>query len=370
MKRLSTIAAVVFVQGVAVAQPLSSPHSATQPQPAAPAQAAPQQAPVAQPQQAPAAQPQAAPGAQPQQPPAAQPPAGQGAQPPPIEPTPYHGQPPAGQSAQPQPIEPAPYHTLPDQEARRIAAERWRARAELAQARAERAAREAEEEPEPRVRGDAGAALALGVSLEMPWYDDPGFDVFHDDDVTTRPGIWAGYDVLSLQQDLILAAEIGWGIESESESELLGGALRSELETQTLFAGVQLRWIPIPMLQPYARLAGGAALVDMELRSVSPDESFTEGGGDPFDSAVSPFGSLGLGVMLRTPTRMFENRRGGYASLSFGLMFEGGYTLAAPVEMKLDGEGPGERDIALVESELGELERSGPYARISGVARF
>jgi hypothetical protein len=367
MNRLSMIAAVVFVHGVAVAQPTSAPSQPAQPQPAAPAQAAPQP-PAVQPQQAPAAQPAAEPSAQPQQPPAAPPAAGGAAQPPPIEPTPYHGQPPAGQSAQPQPIEPAPYHTMSDQEARRIAAERWRIRAQLAQARAERAAQEPAQPEEP-VHGDAGAALALGVSLEMPWYDDPGFDVFHDDDVTTRPGIWAGYDVLSLQEDLVLAAEIGWGIESESES-VFGNALRSELETHTLFAGVQMRWIPIAMLQPYARLAGGAALVDMELRSASPSERFTEGGGDPFDSAVSPFGSLGVGVMLRTPTRMFESRRGKYASLSFGVMFEGGYTLAAPVEMKLDGEGPGERDIALVESELGELERSGPYARISGVARF
>jgi hypothetical protein len=117
-------------------------------------------------------------------------------------------------------------------------------------------------------------------------------------------------------------------------------------------------------------VSGGAALVDMELSSRQPAETFTEGGGEPFDSAVSPFGSLGLGVLLRTPTRMFENRRGAYASLSLGLMFEGGYTLAAPVDMKLAADGAGERDVALVESELGELERSGPYARISAVARF
>jgi hypothetical protein len=51
-------------------------------------------------------------------------------------------------------------------------------------------------------------------------------------------------------------------------------------------------------------------------------------------------------------------------------MLEGGYTLAAPVEMKLDGRGPGERDIALTEVGLGELSRSGPYARLSWVVRF
>jgi hypothetical protein len=253
---------------------------------------------------------------------------------------------------------------LGEDEARRLAAERWRARAQLAQARAERARAQRaddEREPTPRAYGDAGAALALGVSLDTPWYTDPGFDLFHDQDVTTRLGLWAAYDVLSLQRDLIVATELGWGREQESARGLRGGALRSELETHAFFAGAQLRWVPLGMLQPYARLAGGAARVEMELHAGA--QSFD-------DDGVSPFGSLGLGVLVRTPTRMFESRRGNYASLSFGLMLEGGYTLAAPVEMKLDGRGPGERDIALIEADLGELSRSGPYARVSWIARF
>jgi hypothetical protein len=327
---------------------------------------APSQAQTPPPQQAPSAQQVPAEQTQPAQP----------------TPTPQQAQP-AQQPAptdpvrgpQPQPVPPPPpaaapqpvpqQHTLAEGEARRLAAEHWRARAQLAQARAERArARRADErEPAPRAYGDAGAALAVGVSLDTPWYTDPGFDVFHDDDVTTRLGVWAAYDVLSLQPDLIMAAELGWGRENESENGLRGGALRSELETHAFFAGAQLRWVPLGMLQPYARLAGGAARVDMELHAAAPAQSFA-------DDAVSPFGSLGLGVLVRTPTRMFENRRGNYASLSFGLMLEGGYTLAAPVELQLDGRGPGERDIALIEADLGELSRSGPYARVSWIARF
>jgi hypothetical protein len=333
--------------------PQQQPTSGTQ-QPNA-GQAPASGTPQAQPAQAQPAQPaQAVDPAQPAGP--AQP--AQQAQP--IEPQPS-GPPAAGAAPQSAPLQ----HTMDDDEARRIAAERWRARADLARARSARAAaqRRAERDPGPRVYGDAGAALAVGVSLDTPWYTDSGFDVFRDEDMTTRLGLWAAHDLVSLQPDLIMAVELGWGREHERESSLRGGALRSELETHAFFAGAQVRWVPLGMLQPYARVAGGAARVDMELRSASPAQRFE-------DDAVSPFGSLGLGLLVRTPTRLFESRRGRYASLSFGLMLEGGYTLAAPVEMKLDGRGPGERDIALTEADLGELERSGPYARLSWVARF
>jgi hypothetical protein len=353
-------AASANAQGVAAPQ---GPAPAAEPPPAAQQP----QAPAAQQPQAPTADQPAAPTAQ--QPAGAE----QPAVPPPVGAIAPAA--PAGPNVAAQPAQPAApaQHTLSEQEARRIAAERWRARALLAQARAERAAaqRNAErEQEETHVRGDAGAAIAIGISVESPWYTDPGFDVFRDEDRTTRFGLWAAHDLISLQPDLILAAELGWGREHESENGLLGGTLRSELDTHAFFAGVQLRWVPLAMLQPYARLAGGAALLDAELHTNAPAEEFDEDELSPFGDAVSPFGSLGAGVMLRTPTRMFENRRGGNASLSFGLMLEGGYTLAKPVEFTLDGEGPGERDIALAESELGTLDRSGPYARLSFVVRF
>jgi hypothetical protein len=67
---------------------------------------------------------------------------------------------------------------------------------------------------------------------------------------------------------------------------------------------------------------------------------------------------------------LFESRRGTFAALSFGVMVEGGYALVAPLSVTLDGDGPAETDIALAEAELGELERSGPFMRVSLVARF
>ena len=68
---------------------------------------------------------------------------------------------------------------------------------------------------------------------------------------------------------------------------------------------------------------------------------------------------------------MFEKRNGGLASLSFGLMVEAGYTLAGPIALALDAEeAPAARAIPITESELGELNGSGPYLRASLATRF
>jgi hypothetical protein len=102
----------------------------------------------------------------------------------------------------------------------------------------------------------------------------------------------------------------------------------------------------------------------MQLQTNAPEQTFE-------DSGFAPFGSLGLGFTLRTPTRMFETHRGQLASLSLGLMVEAGYTLSAPLALSLhDDDAEDDGDIALTDAELGELQRSGPYLRFSLVTRF
>lgn len=264
--------------------------------------------------------------------------------------------------------------TRSPEEARRALA-RARLRLQLDRARAVQAERKAaadEAEPEARqVHGDAGAPFAFGVSLDSSFYPDASYDVYADDDATSRLGVWAAYDVATLRTDAFLALELGYGAESEQASVL--GGHRTQLDTHLAHVAAQLRWVPLAILQPHARLAAGAAFLDAELRengTTYEDGSTGILGDDLFDSLISPFASLGLGVTLRTPTRLFEDSRGRLASLSAGLMFEGGYTLAAPVDVALDGPGPNDQGIALREPGLGELKRSGPYLRGSIVARF
>ena len=241
-------------------------------------------------------------------------------------------------------------------------------RARAVQAKQKQAAEEAESEP---VRGEAGAAFAVGVSLDSSFYPDPSYDVYADDDATGRLGLWLAYDVAALRTDTILAIEVGYGTESE-EATVLGG-LSTQLHTHLAHVGAQLRWVPLDVLQPHARLAAGAAFLDADLRENGvryEDGSTGLFDGDLFDSLVSPFVSLGLGATLRTPTRLFEDSQGHLASLSAGFMLEGGYTLAAPVDVALDGPGPNDQGIALREPGLGQLKRSGPYVRGSLVMRF
>ena len=58
-----------------------------------------------------------------------------------------------------------------------------------------------EAEP-PRVRGDAGSAIAIGLSFEQDWNLDDGYDLFGEDDVMPRVTVWVSHDLLSLGEVL------------------------------------------------------------------------------------------------------------------------------------------------------------------------
>lgn len=261
--------------------------------------------------------------------------------------------------------ETAPAEESEEARAARILRQRAALQVMLARAREANQNAEEREREEPHTYGDAGAAFALGLSFDAPWYVDPGYDVFAEDDAASRFGVWLGYDVATLSEELIAAVELGWGREND-EGEALRVA-ETRLTSNMLYGGVNVRWVPISWLQPHVRLAVGAALIDGEVRA---GDTFHEGGTGLFEDLVSPYGSAGLGFTLRTPTRTFETRRGQLASLSFGVMLEGGYTLAAPVDLELEGPKPRARNMPVAEPSLGELERSGPYIRVSLVGRL
>jgi hypothetical protein len=211
------------------------------------------------------------------------------------------------------------------------------------------------------VHGNAGSAWALGASIDAVFHNDRGYGLFANDDVAPRFGLWLGHDLFSFSRQLILAAELGWGVESESQTGLFAGVVNTNLVTHTFFGAASLRWQLLPWLQPQARLALGASAVHMELTSFA----------EPTDraNALSPMGSLGAGVFLRTPTRLFENARGELASLSFGVLVEGGYALRGPVDFSLTQQ-HGARQIPVSAAKLGELGLSGAYIRTSLVVRY
>jgi hypothetical protein len=215
--------------------------------------------------------------------------------------------------------------------------------------------------PKPRVYGDAGGAVVVGASVDSLFRTEPGYDLFGENDVATRLGLFAGHDLVSLLPQLILAAEVGFGIESEEQNGLLGGTLSTDLSMTSLYGAASLRYVLHPVLQPHARVAAGASLLDVEF---SPSNEVSDE-----DDAVSPFVSLGAGLLLRTPTRAFETHDGRFASVSFGVLIEAGYTFAASADLSL-GDTSGEHEIPKTQADLGTLELSGPYVRTSLVGRF
>jgi len=356
MRTLATCLVLLALgSGAATAQtaaPAAAPPAAT-PAPAAPAAAPP----------SPAAEP--APGATP------------APQPAPQEAAP--GAPQDGAAVAPERGAVAATDPTAEAERQRREADRARIRLLLARARAERAGLDqgrpapapgaadvaAQPEPEERTQpyspGDAGAAIGIGLSLEFPWHTGDSFDLFSADDVGERFGMWATHDLLAFGDRAFLAAGVGFDIESVDSANLFAGALDTELSATVLYATTLVRYVVADWLQPHARLSLGGQLVRTELELNGTDYS---------NDGDLPFGSLGAGFTLRTPDRTFESRHNRLAALSFGLMIEAGYTVAAPLEMSIDGPGPDERDIALREPVLADLDRSGPFLRFSLVGRL
>ena len=208
--------------------------------------------------------------------------------------------------------------TLTEMERQKREADRARIRLLLARARAERAAIEAgnagaapstpapQREPEPARYGDAGAAIAVGLSFDLPWHTDASYDLFSSNDIGNRYGLWATYDLLAFGEHTFLSAGAGFDVEQVDSSGLFSGVLNSELAALVLYGTAVVRYVPIDWLQPHARLSLGGQFVDTRL-------SFN---GTSYDNEGDlPFGSLSAGFTLRSPSRLFESRRGDMASL-------------------------------------------------------
>ena len=145
---------------------------------------------------------------------------------------------------------------------------------------------------------------ASGVSIDAVFNNDSGYDLFDDDDVSQRYGAFIGHDLLMLSDKLVLGAELGFGYERSHRAGWSAARSSTNLSTTTFFGALGLRYVLLPWLQPQARLAVGVSALSMQLSSVS------DGVSNDADDELSPFGSLGAGFLLRTPTRALETREG------------------------------------------------------------
>jgi hypothetical protein len=216
----------------------------------------------------------------------------------------------------------------------------------------------------PRPVRSAGSSLALAIVFERSWANDRGYDVFGDRSRVRQVGLWVAHDIWSISQRVIVAAEAGW-VGWDETSDYLDTDVETKLTTGSLHVGANIRYTLEPWLQPHLRLAVGVSFLEMKIESIEDSSAATFS-----DRRVLPFGSLGGGLFLRTPTRLFENKRGNFASLSLGVLVEGGYTLAGAASFSLKPKEHSKEDIEINSADLGKLNRSGGYVRISLVVRF
>ena len=243
---------------------------------------------------------------------------------------------------------------------RMLEAERAR-RGQLA-ARARNGQRPATEPEAPQRYGDAGSAIGLGLSLDAVFHSDVGFRLFDQSKASTRFGMWVSHDLAMLSKVAVLSAELGFGVEAnDGNADYNNDVLPMHLHTSTFHGALSARWNACSFFAPHVRASGGVSVLDLDVAS-SGDTHDT-------DRAVSGFGALGVGFLVHTPPRLFENRSGHLASLKLGVMFEAGYALRSSVQFALENHAPA-RGIAVVNAGLGQLDLSGAYLRTSLVARF
>jgi len=207
----------------------------------------------------------------------------------------------------------------------------------------------------PRRYGNAGAPFAFGIGVGAIFRDDVGYELFSERDASTGLELFASHDIWAPGSRAIVSAGIDYRNERHEGADDIGVA------HNTLQAELNARFIATSWLLPHVRLAAGFVATrfdaDDELAAIHFE-----------DHDLGFVGTLGAGFTLRTPPRSFETYRGRLASLSLGLLLEGGYTLASPASLR--AKPTGSSDVERVSFSLGELDRGGPYFRTMLVVRL
>jgi hypothetical protein len=208
---------------------------------------------------------------------------------------------------------------------------------------------------EKRRYGDAGAPFAIGMGGAIRFRSDAGYQKLHAGDHQTELDLFASYDVYQPVRRIVIAAGLNY------RNAQLGDDQTVAINTNAIQADVIARYTLTTFLFPQIRAGVGAQLSRIDLEDSSGQFS-------AHDHSASASGSIGAGLTIQTPRRLFETRRGRLASLSLGVLVEGGYAFAAAANYHLKVSS--DSDLADSEIALGKLDLGGPYLRINGVVRF
>ena len=202
--------------------------------------------------------------------------------------------------------------------------------------------------------GDAGAPFTFAIGPTFSWHSDRGYRYLNEHDRATDLELLGTYDVLAPVSRLVIAVGASYRHNSASGDHGL------DLAQHAVQAEIMPRLVVLPWLVPHARIAGGVVTTVLELENGSSRTLEHRDNGYMF--------TLGGGLTLRTPARLFESSRGHMASLGFGVAADAGYTFAPAAEFRQKSETV--HGVTRAPLSLGSLDRKAPYVRLLFVVRF
>lgn len=189
----------------------------------------------------------------------------------------------------------------------------------------------------------------------MPvWQTSQGYDLFSTNDIATRVGLSAGYDVVDVARNTPVGLELGWSTESHGTHAFFPG-LNTAFSAHSFHGGLKLRHQLLPFLAPYVNVLAGATRMKTTFEVASANRT------QDFETVKwAPFAMLGAGLAAMLPV---DNR------VAFGTSAEVGYVVSGSMPLRFDptdtsGALPGAR------ASMGVLERSGPYLRFGFFVRY
>jgi hypothetical protein len=201
--------------------------------------------------------------------------------------------------------------------------------------------------------GNAGAPFMFGVGASLRFRSDRGYRQLRAGKQQSEFELSAAYDVFQPVRRIVFAAGLDYRYAALGDPDSL------QVRTNAVQVDLIARYTLALWLFPYLRAGVGAQLTRIDL----DDDVFRA-----HDRSAGATGSIGAGFTLQTPRRLFETHGGRLASLSFGLLLEGGYAFASAADYKLKIKSSGDLPVARIP--LGKLDLGGPYLRILGVLRF
>jgi hypothetical protein len=210
-------------------------------------------------------------------------------------------------------------------------------------------------EPRKRRYGNAGAPFTIAVGGALRFRSDRGYRQLHAQGLQREFDVSASYDVFQPVRRVVIAAGLDYRL------GFLGDQDSFEVATHAVQADVIMRYTATTWLFPQLRAGVGAQLARAQLRDESAEFRAQ-------DRTASAAGSVGAGVLVQTPRRLFETHNGRVSSLVLGLLVEGGYAFAREADFKLKVKS--NSDLPNLPIAVGKLPLGGAYLRIAGVVRF